>query len=163
MSNRKERVVVLTFDAMYLREHVEYCRFNDRVFGVEEIDANRRTKATAQALLVFMIRSVFGGWTHIVGHHFTRSSYPKEELEKTIMSYLHHLHDANFEVKAIVCDQEPSHVSLFRSLGVNREKPFIKCPSCFEKIFVIFDPPHLLKSTRNNLINNDFVVSKLKQ
>ena len=113
----------------------------------------------AQSLLVFMIRSVFGGWTQIIGHHFTQSAFPKEELKKILFCYLQVLHNASIKVKAIVCDQEPGHVSLFKSLGVCREVPFIHCPSCEEKIYIIYDPPHLLKSARNNLMTNTFLVS----
>lgn len=144
---------------MHLREHLEYCRYSDRVLGVESADHKSRTNRRAQSLLVFMIRSIFGGWAQIIGHHFTQAAFPKDNLKDLIFSYLRVLHNASMRVKAIVCDQEPGHVSLFKSLNVCRDTPFISCPLCEEKIYIIYDPPHLLKSTRNNLITNNFLVS----
>ena len=156
----RDKIVVLSFDSMYLREHIEYSRYTDRVLGLETIDENATTNRIAQNFLVFMIRSIFGGWTQIIGHHFTRSALSKDELKTVLLSYLHALHNASIKIKAIVCDQEPSHVSMFKSLDVCPSNPFIHCPSCDENFFIIFYPPHLLKSTRYNLITNDFVVSE---
>jgi len=144
---------------MHLCEHVEYCRYTDRVLGVVAIGCKQRCKETAQSLLVFMIRSIFGGWCQVVGHHYTRSSFPKEDLRNLIEQYLRSLHSASINCQAIICDQEPGHRSLFKSLGVTREYPFITSPVTGERVFILFDPPHLLKSARNNLINSEFVVS----
>lgn len=127
------------------------------------IDSETRNCEIAQYLLVFMIRSIFSGWTQVIGHHFTRASFGKSNLKSLIDSYLSALDVAGIICRAIICDQEPSHVSLFRAAGVCPETPYIKCPSSGRWIYVIYDPPHLLKSTRNNLLTSDFMVSVIHQ
>ena len=149
------------FDAMHLKPHYEYNVFSDRVVGLEAINNERDSREAAQCLLVFMIRSIFHGWTQIIGHHFTKAAFSKEDLKKLIEEYLIALDNASLSCRAIVCDQEPSHVSLFRLAGCNRDKPSIRCPSSGRQIYVIYDPPHLMKSARNNLLTSDFLVSVL--
>ena len=147
------------FDAMYIRKHLQYNVFSDTVMGVEWIDGDERSEEYAQCLLVFMIRSVFKGWSQIIGYHLTGSSFTKEKLKHLLDSYLSALDTAGLRCRGIICDQEPSNVSLFRKAGVSPETPYYLCPSSGQRIFIIYDPPHLLKSTRNNLMTSDFLVS----
>ena len=54
----------------------------------------------------------------------------------------------------LICDQGTNNQSFLCSLEeVNVEKPFIKCNN--KKVFVFYDPPHLLKHFRNNLKKGD--------
>lgn len=149
------------FDAMHIGGLYEYDRFSDSVLGVHAISDDERSNKRAECLLVFMVRSIIGGWIQVIGHHFTRASYPKEDLEKLLKAYLSALSIASIECKAVVCDQEPGHVSMFKSAGVTKLTPFLRCPSSGNKVYVLYDPPHLLKSARNNLMNSEFVVSFL--
>lgn len=43
-------------------------------------------------------------------------------------------------------------------LNVSVDKPFIFHPCTGQKVHVMFDPPHLIKCLRNNLINNKITV-----
>ena len=47
----------------------------------------------------------------------------------------------------------------FTDLGVSKESPFFIHERTNLKIFVMFDPPHLIKCTRNNLKNYDIKLS----
>ena len=158
----KDRNVVLMFDAMHVRQLLEYNSFSDSVSGVETVDSERRSDVYAQCLLVFMLRSILHGWTQIIGHHFTRSVFNKHSLKPLIESYLTALHASGLTCRAIICDQEPSHVSMFRAAGVSFDNPHIPCPVTGRKIYVVYDPPHLLKSARNNLLTSEFVVRLLE-
>ena len=56
---------------------------------------------------------------------------------------------------AIVCDQGSNNRSFLHQMeNVTLNKPYIKYGD--KKIFVIYDPPHLLKDIRNNLKKTDF-------
>lgn len=147
------------FDAMYIRKHLQYNSFTDMVLGVEWINGDERSAEYAQCLLVFMIRSIFKGWSQIIGYHFTSSNFSKDKLKHLLDSYLCAFDSAGLLCRAVICDQEPSHVSLFRKAGVSPDTPYYLCPSSGRRIYVIYDPPHLLKSTRNNLMTSDFLVS----
>jgi hypothetical protein len=47
---------------------------------------------------------------------------------------------------------------LTKELGVTVEMPYFKHPITDEPVFAHFDPPHLFKSVRNNLLNYDILV-----
>jgi hypothetical protein len=63
-------------------------------------------------------------------------------------------------VKAIISDQGPNFQQLVNRLGISVEAPFFMHNE--QKYFYIFDPPHLLKSTRNNLFKYPFHFSENK-
>lgn len=56
--------------------------------------------------------------------------------------------------KMIICDQVTNNQSALKSLNVTEKKPYFYVDE--NKIFAIYDTPHLLKSVRNNLIGNTF-------
>lgn len=157
----KDKNTVLLFDAMSVRQHLEYNNFADKVTGVEALDEHQRSPMLARCLLVFLLKSIFHGWTQVIGYHFTTATFGKEKINSLLNSYLSAIDAAGISCRAIVCDQEPSHVSAFRAAGVTPDTPYIRCPSSGRRVYVLYDPPHLLKSTRNNLMTSDFLVSFL--
>jgi hypothetical protein len=60
-------------------------------------------------------------------------------------------------VAAIVCDQESSHRSCLTDLNVTTAKPSFQSVSG-RTVYVLHDPPHLIKNVRNNLLTYDFVI-----
>jgi len=45
---------------------------------------------------------------------------------------------------------------MFRLFGINKDQPYADVS--WHTVYFLYDPPHLLKSIRNNLIKHDFVV-----
>lgn len=152
--------MTLMFDAMHIQSNFSYVHTSDEIVGVVNIDTEDRRDEPAKLMLVFMIRSIFGGWCQVVGHHFIGTKFTKDDLSSLLMMYFKALHSADLQCKAVICDQEPSHMSLFKLLGVTEDTPFIKCPASNQRVYAFLDPPHLLKSTRNNLLQYDFLVSE---
>ena len=59
-------------------------------------------------------------------------------------------------MKCAVCDQGPSNQKLVKLLNATVDKPnFVQNEN---KVFVVYDPPHLLKSVRNNLQKHNFML-----
>ena len=64
------------------------------------------------------------------------------------------MHDIGLVVKCVVTDQGSNNQSLFDNyLKVSPSKPYFTVND--NKIFVMYDPPHLLKSIRNNFHKYD--------
>ncbi len=152
------RIVILSFDGMHLEKNLQYSRMKDDIIGHEDVGPTRTSKNISENLLMFMIKGLFGSWSEIIGHHFVPSSFSKEKLKECILEKLSALHNYGLLCGGIVCDQEPSHVSIFKSMGVTRSTPYIKCPFSNRPVYIFYDPPHLLKSTRNNFLNYNFMV-----
>ena len=92
-------------------------------------------------LLVFMIRSIFHGWSQIIGHHFTRSVFQKKDLSRLLDAYLSALDTFGLMCRAVICDQEPSHVSMFRDAVSSTlyffYKPYVRLYCKFGLKFVV--------------------------
>ena len=57
-------------------------------------------------------------------------------------------------IKAVILDQGSNNCSVFRNLGVTADKPYFN--HLESEILIMFDPPHLLKNIRNNLMKHSF-------
>ena len=77
------------------------------------------------------------------------------DLKIMLNAAIQQIKSVNLKLKALVCDQGPNNVTAVKSLGVTKENPFFITDDD-EKIFVFYDPPHLIKSVRNNLMKYDF-------
>ena len=70
------------------------------------------------------------------------------------MAAIEHLKSLDLTIKGVICDQGLNNCSLFRNLGVTADKPYFH--HLESEIVVMFDPPHLLKNIRNNLLKHSF-------
>ena len=59
-------------------------------------------------------------------------------------------------VKMFICDQGSNNRSAFDQLKVSEKNPFFTVNG--KKIFIMYDPPHLIKNIRNNLLQTDLTV-----
>ncbi|XP_055543431.1 uncharacterized protein LOC129728982 [Wyeomyia smithii] len=55
----------------------------------------------------------------------------------------------------MVCDQNSTNRSVYSKLGVTYDHPYFV--HITETVYCLFDPPHLLKSSRNNLMHHNAV------
>ena len=59
------------------------------------------------------------------------------------------------QTKALLCDQGPNNRCFLQKLqNVSTESPYIVTNK--KKVFVVFDPPHLLKNVRNNFKKRNY-------
>ncbi|GBN02701.1 hypothetical protein AVEN_141904-1 [Araneus ventricosus] len=84
----------------------------------------------------------------VLGYYFT-SPTDKFSLKKLVEEAIDILQSCELEVVSIVCDQGPKNQGLFKETNVTTENPFFVHKT--KKIYATYDPPHLLKSVRNNL------------
>ena len=67
------------------------------------------------------------------------------------------MNNIGLSVKSVVFDQGTSNQKLVKLLNVTFDKPYFVHVN--KKVFVFYDPPHLLKSIRNNLQHHDFMLN----
>ena len=79
-----------------------------------------------------------------------------KKLEELLREALDRLDAAGLDVRLVVCDQGATNRSLASALGISPKTPFFIHHT--RKIHFMYDPPHLLKSLRNNLKTYDFNV-----
>ena len=66
------------------------------------------------------------------------------------------LNSVALTVVCVICDQGATNMQMFRMFGVTTEIPCAEIDG--QNIFFMFDPPHLLKSVRNNLMKHNFEI-----
>lgn len=73
-----------------------------------------------------------------------------------IVSTIRRLKNININVKAFVTDQGSNFINFSKINSVTPEEPYFEVDK--EKIMHIFDPPHLIKSTRNMFFKHNLIV-----
>lgn len=95
-----------------------------------------------------MIRCLNYKWKQPVAYYFINNSYTGILLQNTIFIVIYRLQSISLNIKIFTSDQGSNFYSFTNKMHVSSECPyfFVNCI----KIFYVFDPLNLLKSTRNN-------------
>ena len=100
-------------------------------------------------------------WKQAVGYFFIHNTVATYNLAVFITDCIQRDEKCGLFVRCIVCDQGPTNVAALRQLGYNeKSSTYVKVNSVDRRIFVIFDPPHLIKNVRNNLQRHDIQVGE---
>jgi Transposase protein len=73
------------------------------------------------------------------------------------------LHEASYDVVSCVSDMGSSNLGLWKQLEVSYLRPYFLHPITKEKITMFADAPHLLKLTRNWLLQSGSFQEKLEK
>ena len=153
---QRDRACIIIFDEISLKEHVVFNAKKDRVEGFEDFGFLGRSKYISNHACVFMARGLFSKWKQPFGFFFTSGTIRANILKELLFQGIDKLKEIGLNVKACVCDQGSNNTSLMRSLGVTVQSPYFQFDD--QPVFVIYDPPHLLKNIRNNLKKHGFRV-----
>ena len=141
-----ERTVNLLLDEIYVKPMVSYKA--GRIIGTSE---NSNSEATT--ILAFMISSVLSKNKDIIALYPVRN-LTLEILLKFMKQVLEIVHKCQFTILAIISDNNRINRNMFTALCDNDLKPCIPHPFCpGKKLFFMFDSVHLIKSIRNNWLN----------
>lgn len=154
-SDYKGKACTVCFDEMYIKEFIEYSKEFDFIEGLEDLGHYGRTNKSANCVLVFMARGIYSPWKFPIAYFLAHSGVNKTILKNLIIDVLQKLFEVGLCPKIIVCDQGTNNQSTLKSLNVSEDSPFFFINN--NKIFSLFDVPHLVKSIRNNLINACYI------
>ena len=155
IESKDDKLAVLCFDEISLKCGLKYNRSTDCISGLEDFGPNLGcSKRIANHALVFMVKGLKCKWKQAFGYFFACDTVRAEILESLLLEAVQKLFDIGILVKAIVCDQGSSNRSLFTRLNISPERPFIRVNG--HHVYVLYDPPHLVKSIRNNFVKYDF-------
>jgi hypothetical protein len=143
----KDRYCTVMFDEMSIRENVRFNQKSDCIEGFEDFGSLGRTFKIANHALVFMVRGLRQKWKQPVAYYFSRGGTKAEMIAQFLKEVLDACQNAGLHVVATVCDMGANNVKALKLLGVSEMEPFFKFHN--KEIAAVFDPPHLLKCTRN--------------
>lgn len=150
-----DRICVLIFDEMSLKQHLEYDTRNDVISGFEDFGTERRSKYSNMAL-AFLVQGIRKPWKQPVAFYLVNNKMESSKgktntsnytLDYCITEVLTACMASGLNVVATICDMGTSNVSALHQLGFSYDQPKIDVNGT--TIHVFFDPSHLLKCTRN--------------
>ena len=149
-----DRFVSLVFDEMSIKDVLVYSEMKDQIDGFEDFGHLGRTKYIANHATVFMVWGLASKWKQPIGYFLSAGPIKASILQVLTRICINELETIGLHVVALICNQGTNNRSFLHSLKeVTVEKPFKKCNN--KKVFVFYDPPHLLKNVRNNLKKGD--------
>ena len=80
----QERLVTLCMDEISLKTHLYYDISADNIVGLEGYGSVCRTNKVATSGLVFLVRSITGGWKQALGYPLVNGACPADAMEMLI-------------------------------------------------------------------------------
>ena len=105
-----------------------------------------------------MVWGLLSNWKQAVGYFLSSGPIDSKLLHTLLLECIDTAEEAGLKVKVVIADQGSNNRKTFDKLcKITEAEPFF----CHKdkRIYVIYDPPHLLKNIRNNLKKNGFVVN----
>lgn len=145
----KEKLSLLIFDEITLKSDIIYNERKNIVTGFVD-DGQIRIPEFANHAQVFLLQGVLHNYKQVVAYNFSASATKGPELAKQLKHVIKKSQEAGFNIVASICDQE----SYLRRGQIPIEKILVILIN-EQEIIPLYDPPHLLKAMRNNLITKN--------
>lgn len=143
-----ERCCALLLDEVSLKRGLTYDKTVDEVNGFEDFGSGVRTGKYANQALVLMARGLQSPWKQPLAYFLACNTTPAETLKNVVTDAVCKLSAIGLVVVCVICDQGATNQQMYQpSATVSGHM-----------VYFLYDPPHLLKSVRNNLMKHDFVV-----
>ncbi|KAF0305951.1 Transposable element P transposase [Amphibalanus amphitrite] len=142
---RQERQCVVMYDEMDIRKVACYDQQLDQVLG-----PHRR-------LQQFLVAGIFSKWQVPVLFQFDSAV-----TVATLLSLIQGIEAAGAEVVATVSDMGGSNLGVWKALGVSHDGRswFLNPGDSNRRVWVLADPPHIMKRVRNNLLDHGIRTSQ---
>lgn len=158
----RDRCCVLMFDEMSIQPHFHYSQHQDVVEGLVD-DGCQRHLVVADHVQVFMLRGIFKKWKQPVAYRFCKSTATATDIVRWFKEVVRAAQAAGLRLIASVCDQGVTNVKAIKILKEetrgnairNNEEDLNNIKIDGDVVIPLFDPPHLFKSLRNNLLTKD--------
>jgi len=150
-----DKYCTLCIDEMSLKAYLNYDSKTDEVIGLEDLGNEKRVKPACNAI-VGMLRGIRNSWKQPLFFNLVYTQCLFIKIKNMIIECIRKVKEIGFHIVcvAVVSDMGSNFVQLTKSLEVSTENSSFEIDG--ETYFYIFDVPHLLKATRNNLMNNVF-------
>lgn len=159
----EQKLCVLMFDEVSLKANITYQERKDKITGLVD-NGEERKGDFADHAQVFMVRGLIYNYKQAVSYTFSSSATKGPELAKQIKAVIIGLQEAGLKVVDSVCDQGTNNRQALKLLiNETRGNYLRKLEEPKENIILIndqeiiplYDPPHLLKGIKNNLLNKN--------
>jgi len=155
-----DRICCLVLDEVSLKCGLSYCTFDDNIIGFEDLGAYGSSEKVANHALVLMARGLFSRWKQPLAYFLVCNSIPASKLHAIVTQCVLKLRSVLLNVECVICDQGATNRQMFDLFGSTVDKPYVDVAG--QTVHFLYDPPHLLKCLRNNLMKYDFQIDDRK-
>jgi len=165
----RQKYCVIVFDEVSLEAGLQYNDSNGSITGFED-NGMSRTQNFADHSLVFMIRGVVKKFKQPISYTFCKSTTSSHDLANQIKNILKAVHSTGLKIVATVCDQGATNTAAINILKNDTKAEYLKKNLIYKdeffevtvgaeclRVIDLYDPPHLLKGIRNNMLNKNVV------
>lgn len=165
---KEEKLCIIIYDEISLKPHITYTERKDKVIGFVD-DGEERKPEFADHAQVFMVRGLMKNYKQPLSYTFAASATKGPELAKQIKQIITEIQKAGLTVVASVCDQGSNNRQALRILVNETRGIYLRRGETIkentilingQEIIPLFDPPHLLKGIRNNLLTKNLIYTK---
>lgn len=150
----QDKHCVICIDEMSLKSNMFYYIGNDEIIGFEDIGTGKKKSLICKNALVIMARGLYSLWKQPIAFFFVGSQIKSTDLKPIIEECVVNLTDIGLTVEALASDMGSNFLELANLYNVTPESPEFQVKS--HTLLYIFDPCHLIKATRNNLMKHTF-------
>jgi hypothetical protein len=147
------RLCTIALDEISIKANLYYDSKKDEIIGLED-DGDEKTDLVATSALVFMVHGVTENWKQPIAYYFSNEAYDSGKVKKQLIEVLDKMESIGLKVVAVISDLGSNFQRFISELGITPTQPWFLHKGV--KIFYLFDPPHIIKAIRNNLINYNF-------
>ena len=149
------RICTILFDEISIKENVSYNQILDHIDGLEDFGNGQRTLKIANHAGVFMVSGIADNWKQPVGYVLSSGPVSGKRLKTLLLNCIEKVAETGLKVRVFVCDQGSNNRQMVNELGVTTDRPYFFNHDG-EKVYVLYDPPHLIKNIRNNMKKHGF-------
>lgn len=162
-TNNLDKYCILIFDEISLDPLTNYNSKLDQIIDFED-DGEIRNPIFADHALVFMVKGILRNWKQPLAFTFCHATTKTPTLTKLIQRVIRSLCEIGLKVVTTVCDQGATNRCAINLLKRKSQEHFLRlgeenrCKGFLiddEEVVPLFDPPHLLKGIRNDLLKKD--------
>ncbi|KAJ8909445.1 hypothetical protein NQ315_003493 [Exocentrus adspersus] len=145
----KDKICYLCVDEMAIKKNLFYKYIADEAVGLEDNGVQKN-----QFQLALQQYGINSKWKQVVCYTLSGTSISASDVKDLLEKLIEQLTNIGLDVVALVSNMGSNFIQLSKLLGVTTDNSYVEIGN--KKLLYYFDPCHLMKAARNNLINNNF-------
>lgn len=160
-----ELLVALNFDEMAIRKNLQWNDSQKKFLGhtTYGVRMDREDLPLATQAIVYMVHGINFKFSFPIAFHFIQSLNGEEKVA-LLSEIIGKITECGARVLSVTFDGLISNVTMCNVLGASFDlddfRPYFSVPGDKRKIYIIFDPSHMIKLARNCVANNSFLMNK---
>lgn len=151
----RELYVSMCFDEVSIRKHIQWVHGQKYFSGMIKYGQRCDDEIpVANNAIFFLVTLIQTGKTVVLGY-FPIKTLNTGEKTKLILDAIGKINSTGAYLLSMAFDGLSTNLSACESMGasfdVSNIRPYIICPANGRKVYIVFDPPHMLKLVRNCL------------